>query len=292
MHHAVADQHDVGDGVRCRAGISGGLNGELVQRVDDRAVQRRQTVIAIVGVADAAHQILAVGHLRIHAAGGGQHCARAQIAEVHGNRRRADIDRQAVDLLLVAGLHPDDLPILPDGERDLPVIGPHGVLEGAEQDRIDAQPREIEPRFQLCGQAIPIAELVLEGRRLDLHVVELGSGIDDDGAFSGGLTDNLLARLALLRHKHHQIALHLAPASQTAAGQLGMRAPILAFAAVGRAQMIGSRRDRMFRELALLDGHLAFAAGLPAIADGFDLDAHRARGVEERCAVGHLSLAA
>ena len=48
----------------------------------------------------------------------------------------------------------------------------------------------------------------------------------------------------------------------------------------------------MFRELPLLDGHLAFAAGLPAIADGFNLDAHRARGVKERCALGYLSLPA
>ena len=45
-------------------------------------------------VADAAHQVLAVGDLRVHHRLGGQHRAGVQVAQVRGNGGAADVDRQ------------------------------------------------------------------------------------------------------------------------------------------------------------------------------------------------------
>ncbi len=70
VHHAVAHQHDVGDRIRRGVGVGRGLDGQLVQCVDHRAVERRQAVLPVVRVADTAHQVFAVSHLRVHPAGG------------------------------------------------------------------------------------------------------------------------------------------------------------------------------------------------------------------------------
>ena len=147
-----------------------------------------------------------------------------------------------------------------------------------------------EPGVQLGGDAVPVAQLVFQGRRLDLDVVKADGRVDDDGPLGGGLAHDLLARLALLGHEDHQVAVHLARAGQPAPGERRVLVPVMRLAAVGRRQVIGGRRDAVLRERALLDGDLALAARLAAAADGFDFDAQRAGGVQEVRACGHLAL--
>ena len=47
-------------------------------------------------VRDAAHQVLAEADLRVHLAGRGEHLAAEEIAEVAGDRGRADVERDPV----------------------------------------------------------------------------------------------------------------------------------------------------------------------------------------------------
>ena len=56
--------------------------------------------------------------------------------------------------------------------------------------------------------------------------------------------------------------------------------------------MSGGRRDAVLGENAVLDGHLAFAARLLPTANGLDLDAEHARGIEQIGAGRDFALAA
>ena len=163
VHHAVAHQHDVGDRVGGDAGLLGSLVGQFVQRVDDRVVQGRQPVRrVVVAIADPAHQVFAVGHLRVHAAGRGQHRARPQIAQMHGDGGRADVHGQAVSFFGVAGLHAHRLAALPDGDGDLPITLAHDILQLAQQHRVQPHVVEPEARRQLGRDAVPVAQLMLQ----------------------------------------------------------------------------------------------------------------------------------
>ena len=72
----------------------------------------------------------------------------------------------------------------------------------------------------------------------------------------------------------------------------GCFSQIVRLAAVGRRQMVGRGCDPVLRENALLDGDLALAARLAAAADGLDLDAQHAGGIEQIRAGRDLALAA
>ena len=54
-------------------------------------------------VRDPAHQVLAEADLRVHHAVAGEDRAVGEVREVAGDRRRADVDRDAVGLLVEAG---------------------------------------------------------------------------------------------------------------------------------------------------------------------------------------------
>ena len=60
-------------------------------------------------VRDAAHQVLAEADLRVHHAVAGEDGAVGQVGEVAGDRRRADVDRDAVGRLVEARPDADDL---------------------------------------------------------------------------------------------------------------------------------------------------------------------------------------
>ena len=71
-----------------------------------------------------------------------------------------------------------------------------------------------------------------------------------------------------------------------------MLLPVVRLAAIRRRQMIGRGCDAVLGENAVLDGHLAFAARLLTAANGLDLDAEHACGIEQVCAGRDLALAA
>jgi len=65
-------------------------------------------------VGDAAHQILAEADLRIHQAGRGRHLAGREIGEMGGNGGGADIDGDAIGLVMETG---------PDRHQPVPAAG-------------------------------------------------------------------------------------------------------------------------------------------------------------------------
>ena len=205
---------------------------------------------------------------------------------------RADVDRQAERLFDVAGLHAHRLAILPDRDRHLPVPLAHDLLQAAEQHGVQPHVLQPEARVELGRDAVPVAQLVLQRRRLHLDVVEPDRRVDDDRALGGRLAHDLLARLAFLGHEHDQVAQHLAATGQPAAVGARVLLPVVRLAAIRRRQMIGGGRDAVLGEDAVLDGDLAFAARLLAAANGLDLDAEHACGIEQVGAGRDLALAA
>ena len=70
-------------------------------------------------VGDAAHQIFAEADLRVHRAGGGDDFAGHEIAQMRGDRGRADVEGDAVGAVAKAGQDGDDLAPLAQGDGDL-----------------------------------------------------------------------------------------------------------------------------------------------------------------------------
>jgi len=133
VHHAVGYQNDIGDCIARNLCIGRSFRCQVVQRVHDRVVQRRQASRTVqVAVADAAHQVFAIGHLRVHLAGCRQDLPGSQVAQVHGNRGGPDVDRKAVRLLRIAGLHAHGIAILPNRDGHFPVSLTDDLLQLAQ----------------------------------------------------------------------------------------------------------------------------------------------------------------
>ena len=103
MHDGIADQRRLEDVLVRNARLARHVGREPAQRLAHRRGHQRGAARIHHRIGDAAHQILAEADLRIHDARRGDDLAAAQIAQVRGDRGRADIDRKAVDELVQAG---------------------------------------------------------------------------------------------------------------------------------------------------------------------------------------------
>ena len=103
MHDRVADDRQLEDRVALDPGPVRELGEEPVERLRARPrVISPAPAVVHHRVADPAHQVLAEPDLRVHHAGAGEDRAVAEVREVAGDRRRADVDRDAVRLLVQA----------------------------------------------------------------------------------------------------------------------------------------------------------------------------------------------
>ncbi len=93
------------------------LGGERVERL---AYRRGHFLIAARihhHIGDAAHQVLAEADLRVHQARRGDDIAIGEIGEMHGDRRRADIDGKSEGLVVEAGPQRDEAIAFAAGAR-------------------------------------------------------------------------------------------------------------------------------------------------------------------------------
>ena len=122
--------------------------------------------------------------------------------------------------------------------------------------------------------------------------------IDERGMLRIDLFQEMLSsrtRLVAFTHVSNALGTILPAAELTRmAKAVGARVllPVVRLAAIRRRQMIGRGRDAVLGENAVLDGDLAFAARLLAAANGLDLDAEHACGIEQIGAGRDLALAA
>ena len=208
MHAGVAHQADLNDVIGGEADLLRRLPGDEVQPFDDGLVEPGQPVVVVHGVGDAAHDILAVGHLRVHEGGGGHHPTRGQVAEVAGHGRGAHVHRQTVARLPVPRLDADDLPVHPDGGRDPPAALPDPILELQKGSDINAQALQPEAAGQLGSQAFPVGLGILQGGRRQLGVAFADGGTEGDGPLRGRFPHDLFLAAALLWHEDQDVAQH------------------------------------------------------------------------------------
>ncbi len=266
MHDRIADDHDVQHVFDGDPGRGARLFGQFVESSDDRPVHPFRALGLAHGVADPAHQVFAVAHLRVH-----RHLRRAQrpgaqITQMGHDRRRADVDRQPVGRLAIAGLGPQDLAVLPDVDRELSPFCAQGRRELRQQrggERVDGQLPVLGQRML---QSLPGSRARLEGRGGDFEVVRPDRRLDVDGAFPGRLGDELLAGLALFRDHDQQIADDLRGARQPAPDDV-VRFAIVGFDGADGREVVGARGDGMLGKGAFFDGDLTLAARLTPAAD-------------------------
>jgi hypothetical protein len=136
VHDRVADDRDLDDvGPSRTRGL--GAHTATASSVERLAHRRRELAVAAGvhhGVGDPAHQVLAEADLRVHQARGGEHLSGTEVTEMHGDGRRADVDGEAVDVLLdEARPEADEVGSVPDGGRHLPGARPQRPLQVREQ---------------------------------------------------------------------------------------------------------------------------------------------------------------
>ena len=157
--------------------------------------------------------------------------------------------------------------------------------------------REIGVRFvkipllvQSLLQATKIARRLVHVRLGDLDVIEADDRIDLDRMRLRALADDLPMNLTFGRHVDDEIAANPGLASEPPAG--GERSALRGVAGLDLSRwrhMIGARMNSVLGEIALRDVDLTAAANAAPAADRIEIDAERARGFEQTCAVGELA---
>ncbi len=108
MHDRVPDEHDLEDVLAVDPGVGDELADQLVERGTHRGGELALAAGVHHHVRHPAHQVLAEADLGVHPSHARQHLTGREVAEVPGDRGRADVDRDTVDGADVARPHGDD----------------------------------------------------------------------------------------------------------------------------------------------------------------------------------------
>ena len=270
--------------------IAASCGGLADQRVDRRAHAAGQLGVAARvhhDIGDAAHQILAEPDLRIHRAAGGENLAGLEIAEMRGDRRGADVERDPQRAVAEAGKHRDDLAPLAQGDRDLPVAAAQNLLQTAQHGQACLGFADAPLRGQRLLQAPEVARGVVHVGLGDLDIMQANDRIDVYRMRLRALADDLAMHLALGRHINDEIAQDARLAAESAARR--QRAALVDPALLHRApwrHMIFRGKQRVLGEFTLGDIDLTAPADAAAAADRVEIDAEFARDLQHAGAVG------
>ena len=180
MHDRVADQRELEDLDALDPGPHRERGDQPVECLADRDGHLAGALGMHHRVRDAAHQVLAEADLRVHHAVAGEDRAVGQVGEVAGDRRRADVDRDAVGRFVEAGPDRDDLVGLVDRDRDAVLPRLERRLEGAHDLEIRLEIGQLPLALERLEQPGEVAGRRRELRRGDLDVVQPDDRIDDE----------------------------------------------------------------------------------------------------------------
>ena len=237
-------------------------------------------------VRDAAHEVLAEPDLRVHDARRGQDRAVAEVGEMAGDRRRADVDRDAVDLLVETG--PDGRHVAPvvDSDRDRVAALLERRLERPDDVEVGGQAGQVPLALEGVEEADQVTGRRGELGRRDLDVVEADDRVDDEVADRQALADDLAVDLAVGRDVDDHVAAQVGGTRQPASLGEPLLAVVLGLALGRRGQVVGAGSDAVLGERAERRHDLAATAEAAPATDRVDVDAERARGVEDRRPLG------
>ena len=136
VHDRIADHRHFDDVAARNAGLPRGLADQRVHRLAHHARQLGVAARVHHHVGDAAHQVFAEADLRVHRPDGGDDLAAREIAEMGGDRGRADVDRDAIGALGEARQDRDDVAALAQRGGDFPLPGAQRLLQRREDGEI------------------------------------------------------------------------------------------------------------------------------------------------------------
>ena len=281
VHDRVADDGQFEDVGHRDPGRRGQAGDEAVERLAHGAGHLAGALVVHHRVRDPAHQVLAEADLRVHHPVRRQHRAVGQVGQVPGDRGRADVDRDAVRLLVQPGPDRDDRGPLVDGHRHPAAILLQRGVEDPDHRDVRLETLELPVAGELDLEPVQVAGRGGQLGRRDLDVVEADDRIDLERAHVEALADDLAVDLALGRDVDDRVAEKPGRTAQPAViGEAARRAVLLLDRAPGR-QVLRQRRDAVLREGAQALDDLAPAAQPAPTAGGIDVDAERAPGVQD-----------
>ncbi len=202
---------------------------------------------------------------------------------------RADVHRDAECLVAEARPHRDDGLCVVHGDGDFPAPFAQCHLQALHDREIAVEQGQSPFALERVHQAAQIARGRVHVGLGDLDIVQANRGIELDRHGFGGLAHDLAMRLALGRHVDHHVAQDPGGAGKPPPGFHGLAGDIgLLDLGEGR-EVVGARDDAVLGELALDLRHLAAAADAAATAHGINVDAERARGLQDRRAEGEAA---
>ena len=248
VHDRVADQSDLVDVHRFEAGLVGEAKHERPQGRSHGAGHLERATFVHHRVRDAAHEVLAEADLRVHDARRGQHRAVAEVGEMAGDRRRADVDGDAVRLLVEA--RPDRRHVPPvvdrDGDRIAALL--ERRLERADDVEVGGQAGQVPLALEGVEEAHQVSRRRGELWWRDLDVVEADDRVDDEVADRQALADDLAVDLAVGRDVDDHVAAQMGRTRQPAALGEPLLAVVLGFALRRRGQVVGAGGDAVLGE--------------------------------------------
>jgi len=97
------------------ARLFGGASGKLIESFVHHPGHRLIATLVHHHVRNATHQILTKSDLRVHRIGSGEHFSAIEIAQLGGNRGRAQVDGESIDFFLFTRPDADNLLMLIHG---------------------------------------------------------------------------------------------------------------------------------------------------------------------------------
>ena len=282
VHDRVADDRQLEDLGPLDAGPHRQRGDEPVERLAHRGRHLAGALGMHHRVRDAAHEVLAEADLRVHDAVAGEDGAVGEVGEVTGDRRRTDVDGDAVGGLVEARPDADDLAALVDRDGDPVRALLEGRLERADDLEVRLESGQLPLALERLEQPGEVARRRRELRRRDLDVVEADDRVDDEVADVEALADDLAVDLALGRDVDEDVAADLGRARQAPVRRQALLVAVGRLERSERREVPGLGHDAVLRELAESLGHLAAAADAAPAADRIDVHAERARRVEDR----------
>ena len=140
--------------------------------------------------------------------------------------------------------------------------------------------------FEHGLQPVEIAERLVHVGLVDLDIAELDGGVALDDAVARRLAHDLRVDHRVLRHVDDEVAEDQRRAGQAAAFGQAAHALVALFLRALRRDVVVGGDDLVLGEIAFLHLDLAAPAGGAPAAHALDIDAERARGIEDRRADG------
>ena len=164
-----------------------------------------------------------------------------------------------------AGPDRGDVPPIVNRDRDAIAAGFEGRLERTDHLEIGDEAVESPLGLERGEDPGEVAAGRLEGRALDLDLVQADHGIDDEVTDRDALANDLAMDLALGRHIDEDVAVDRGAAAEATIRGKPAESVEFRFVGPGRREMRAGRGDAVLRKLALTRSDLA-AATQPAPA--------------------------